>query len=136
MVTIDISYKGNLHCLAIHKPSGKEIETDAPIDNRGKGESFSPSDLLATSVGVGGMTIMGIVAMDEGFNIEGSKVRIEKYMSSDVPRRVVRLNVYFDMIGGIPQDKRTVLETSTKNNPVMKSIHTNINVNFSFNYMD
>ena len=82
------------------------------------------------------MTIMGIVAMDEGFNIEDSKVRIEKYMISDVPRRVVRLNVYFDMIGGIPQDKRTVLETSTKNNPVMKSIHTNINVNFSFNYMD
>ena len=76
MVTIDILYKGNLHCQAIHGPSGREIETDAPVDNRGKGESFSPSDLLASATGICGMTIMGIVAMDEGINIKGSKVSV------------------------------------------------------------
>ena len=136
MVTIDILYKGNLHCQAIHGPSGREIETDAPVDNRGKGESFSPSDLLASATGICGMTIMGIVTMDEGINIKGSKVRVEKFMSSDIPRRIVQLNVNFDMVEGIPIDKRTVLETSVKNSPVMRSIHPDINVNLSFNYMD
>ena len=135
MVTIDILYKGNLHCQAIHGPSGREIETDAPVDNRGKGESFSPSDLLASATGICGMTIMGIVAMDEGINIKDSKVRVEKFMSSDLPRRVVQLNLIFDMVEGIPIDKRTVLETSVENSPVMRSIHPDINVNLGFNYM-
>lgn len=136
MVTIDILYKGNLHCQATHGPSGNELETDAPVDNRGKGEGFSPTDLLATATGVCGMTIMGIVAMDEGINIKNSKVKVEKIMSSNTPRRVVQLNIVFDMVSTIHKDKRTILENSVENSPVMKSIHPDINVNLYFNYVD
>jgi len=136
MVTIDISYKGDLHCKAIHGPSETIIETDAPVDNHGKGESFSPSDLLATALGVCNMTIMGIIAMDEGINLKGSKVKVEKHMSTDSPRRIVQLNLSFDMATGIPKNKRILLETATGDSPVMKSIHPDIKVNLTFNYKD
>lgn len=136
MVEINVLYEGGLHCKATHEPSGVAIETDAPVDNHGKGESFSPTDLLSTSLGVCNMTIMGITANNEGINLKGSKIRIEKHMSNNLPRRVAKLVVQFDMVNGIPKNKRGLLESAAKNCPVAKSIHPDIQVEYSFNYND
>lgn len=110
MVEINTVYEGGLHCKAVHKPSGVTIETDAPVDNRGKGESFSPTDLLATSLAVCYLTTMGIAAEDREINMKGATCRIEKHMSSDAPRRVVKLVAEIIFPAGIPFDKRGILE--------------------------
>ena len=136
MVEINVLYEGDLHCKVSHRPSGVTIETDAPVDNHGKGESFSPTDLLATSLGVCNMTIMGIIAKDEGINLKGSKIRIEKHMSNNLPRRVAKLVVQFKMAQGISKNKRELLESAAKNCPVAKSIHPDIKVEYRFNYND
>lgn len=136
MVEINVLYEGDLHCKATHKPSGVAIETDAPVDNHGKGESFSPTDLLATSLGVCNLTTMEIIMRNEGINLRGSKIRIEKHMSNNLPRRVAKLVVQFDMAKGIPENKRVFLESAAKNCPVAKSIHPDIKVEYSFIYTD
>lgn len=94
MATIKTTYLGDLRTKNIHLQSGNELITDAPTDNRGKGESFSPTDLLATSLGNCIMTIMGIQAMDHGIDIVGTEVDITKIMA-DNPRRVAEVIVEF-----------------------------------------
>ena len=94
MVTIKTTYLGDLSTENIHVQSGAKIITDAPCDNRGKGQSFSPTDLLATSLGNCIMTIMGINAMDNGIDIVGTQLEITKIMASD-PRRVAEVVVEF-----------------------------------------
>lgn len=136
MIEINVLYEGDLHCKATHKPSGVIIETDAPVDNHGKGESFSPTDLLATSLSVCNMTIMGIIAKDKGINLEGSKIRIEKHMSDNLPRRIAKLVVQFEMAQGISKNIRALLESAAQNCPVAKSIHPDIKVEYKFNYND
>jgi putative redox protein len=91
LVRIDIEYEGDLHCRARHGPSGRELETDAPIDNHGRGESFSPTDLLATGLVTCMATTMGIVAKKHGWDLGGMTVSVEKIMSKDAPRRVAHL---------------------------------------------
>jgi putative redox protein len=92
LVRIDIGYDGDLHCHATHGPSGKRLETDAPVDNRGKGAAFSPTDLLATSLGTCMATTMGILALDRGYDLAGMSIVVEKLMTPP-PRRVARLVV-------------------------------------------
>lgn len=136
MVEINTTYSGGLHCKAVHKPSGVTIETDAPVDNRGKGESFSPTDLLAASLAVCYLTTMGIAAEDRGIDLKGATCRIEKHMSTDLPRRVVKLVAEIVFPAGIPFDKRGILEAVALHCPVSKSLSADIDVDLKLHFPD
>ena len=136
MVEIKTTYEGGLHCKAIHTPSGVILETDAPTDNRGKGENFSPTDLLATSLAVCYLTTMGIAAEDREINMTGATCRIEKHMSTDTPRRVVKLVAEIILPAGIPFDKRGILEAVALHCPVSKSLHPDIDVDLTLHFPD
>ena len=136
MVEINTVYEGGLHCKAVHKPSGVTIETDAPVDNRGKGESFSPPDLLATWLAVCYLTTMGIAAEDREINMKGATCRIEKHMSTDSPRRVVKLVAEIIFPAGIPFDKRGILEAVALHCPVSKSISADVDVDLKLHFPD
>ena len=99
METASIIYNGELRTTATHVRSGTVINTDAPVDNNGKGERFSPTDLVATALGSCMLTIMGIKARDKGWNIDGTKVSVEKIMGTD-PRRITGINIRFDFPAG------------------------------------
>src|SRR5512144_2353193 len=93
MIDIDVVYEGQLHCDATHRPSGAKLSTDAPVDNHGRGESFSPTDLVAAALGTCMATVMGILAKKKGWTIEGAAVRVEKSMTTTGPRRIAQLRV-------------------------------------------
>ena len=97
MPTSKIVYLGDLRTQATHLQSGVEIITDAPVDNNGKGEAFSPTDLVATALGSCAMTIMGIVAQRDEIDFRGSSIEINKIMSAETPRRIVEVQVLFKM---------------------------------------
>ena len=126
MVHIDITYSGSLRCEVQHGPSGAKILTDAPVDNHGKGESFSPTDLAAASLGACMLTIMGIAAEQHGVELGKVKVGVDKTMSSDSPRRIVKLEVAFAI--PLPPDfpKRKTLENAALACPVHHSLHPDI----------
>jgi len=136
MVEIKVTYDGDLHCTAVHGPSGKTLWTDAPVDNTGKGESFSPTDLAATALGTCYLTVMGIAAKQDGVNIDGSKARVEKHMSADKPRRIAKLVVDIEMAPNIPKAYRSKLEHIAINCPTAKSLSPEINVDLKFRYPD
>jgi uncharacterized OsmC-like protein len=132
MVSIDIVYEGGLHCLATHGPSGKTLTTDAPVDNKGRGESFSPTDLVATGLATCIATIMGMQADTLGIDIKGMTIHVEKIMSSDPPRRIVKLPVRIQM--PIPHDEKTavIMARAAKTCPAHHSIHPDIEVPVEF----
>lgn len=134
-MTSEIIYKGELRTVATHLQSQTIIETDAPTDNQGKGERFSPTDLLATSLGNCMLTIMGIKARDMNVNLEGTTVGITKIMKQD-PRRVGGMNVDFNFPDTLITDEkeRTILERAALTCPVAKSIHPDIEVNVNFGW--
>src|SRR4030095_453609 len=134
-MTSQIIYKGELRTEATHLQSGTVIETDAPTDNQGKGEKFSPSDLLATSLGNCMMTIMGIKARDMNIDLNHTKINISKIMKAD-PRRVGGINVEFHFPGGLQlNDKQqAILENAALTCPVAKSIHPDITLDVKFNW--
>ena len=123
MVHVDISYLGALRCEVEHGPSGAKVLTDAPVDNRGKGKSFSPTDLAAASLGACMATIMGIAAEQHGVALGDMKVGVDKVMSSDSPRRITKLEVAF--VIPLPPDhpKRKTLENAALACPVHHSLH-------------
>ena len=90
MVEIQVSYEGSLHCQAVHGPSGSTLATDAPLDNNGLGQSFSPTDLVATALGACMATVIGILAKRKEIAVEGMSVNVRKFMSEDLPRRIRR----------------------------------------------
>lgn len=122
MVNVSIQYTGDLHCAATHDPSQSRIATDAPLDNQGKGESFSPTDLVATALGSCMSTTMAIVAEKHGLDLKGMTVKVEKEMSKEGPRRIVRLpsEVHIPLSADCPQ--RVLLEQTALNCPVHKSL--------------
>ena len=126
MVKISIRYTGDLHCAATHGPSQTEISTDAPVDNKGKGASFSPTDLMATALGSCIATTMGIAAQDQGIDLAGMTVKVGKEMSKDAPRRIVALptEVHIPLPASTPQ--RALLEKTGLNCPVHKSLPPDI----------
>ena len=134
MVQIDATYEGDLRCSAVHGPSGTQLRTDAPVDNQGKGELFSPTDLLATALGTCMLTIMGIVARRDGLAIEGTTVRVTKEMTAQPPRRIARLSVTFNLPAPLTAGQRQKLEAAAHTCPVHKSIHPDIEVPVVFNY--
>ena len=122
MVNISIRYTGELHCNATHGPSKTEIATDAPADNKGKGESFSPTDLVATALASCIATTMAIAAQDHGIDLAGMTVNVDKEMSKDGPRRIAALptEVHIPLSPSTPQ--RALLEKAGTNCPVHKSL--------------
>lgn len=134
MATSKIIYNGGLRTTAIHLRSGNEIITDAPIDNKGKGEAFSPTDLLATSLGNCMLTIVGIAASEHGFNIDGTTCEITKIMAEN-PRRVVEIVANFQFPANNYSDKdKKIIERSANTCPVMYSLHPDIKKMVTFNY--
>jgi putative redox protein len=127
MVNISIRYDGDLHCSATHGPSDSKLETDAPTDNRGKGEAFSPTDLVATALGTCMSTTMGIKAEELGVDLRGMTVSVKKEMSKDGPRRIVGLpsEVHIPLPSDSPY--RETLEQTALNCPVHKSLPAEIN---------
>ena len=131
MVEIRVLYEGELHTRCTHGPSGSELETDAPKDNEGRGERFSPTDLLATAVGSCMLTTMGIVARRRGWPLEGARARVEKHMVTDPERRVGRVVVELEL-PALPEDARPILERAAYACPVKKSLHADVAVEVSF----
>jgi putative redox protein len=134
MVTIDIEYKGQLHCSAIHGPSKSEILTDAPVDIQGRGEAFSPTDLLAASLGTCMLTVMGMAAKKLGVALDGAAVSVEKHMSTNGPRRVSQLHLSFRLPVAISAEHRTALEHAAHTCPVHLSLHPDVAVELAFRY--
>lgn len=134
-MTSQIIYKGQLRTEATHLQSGTVIETDAPTDNQGKGEKFSPTDLLATSLGNCMMTIMGIKARDMQVDLTDTKIDITKIMKSD-PRRVGGIHVEFHFPEGLQlnEKQKAILENAALTCPVAKSIHPDIEMKVQFNW--
>src|SRR5213082_1034680 len=120
MVKVSVNYTGDLHCDAVHGPSKSKIATDAPTDNKGKGEAFSPTDLVATALGTCMTTTMGIKAQELGIDLRGMTVSVQKEMSKDAPRRIVGIpsEVHIPLLPDSPH--RAVLEQTALNCPVHK----------------
>jgi putative redox protein len=135
-VTIDVEYLGDLHCDAVHGPSGNRLATDAPIDNGGKGEAFSPTDLAATALGACLMTIMGLVAKRHGWDLTGSRVRVIKEMAAVPLRRIGALNVTITVPAGrvASASDRALLERAADTCPVRQSLHPDVKVSMVFEY--
>ncbi len=134
MATVQTTYLGDLRTECVHLQSGNKIITDAPVDNQGRGEAFSPTDLLATAYGSCVLTIMGMAARTHGFSIDGAEVQVTKIMGTD-PRRVVELVVEFTM----PHDnyspkERKILELTAKECPVYNSLHPDIKKTVTYKY--
>jgi putative redox protein len=127
MVNISIKYTGDLHCDAVHGPSKSKIATDAPTDNKGKGEAFSPTDLVATALGTCMSTTMGIKAAELGVDLRGMIVSVKKEMSKDAPRRIVGLPSEVHILLPENSPHREVLEQTALNCPVHKSLPPEIN---------
>ena len=128
MVHIDIDYQGKLRCEAVHQPSSAKIHTDAPVDNHGLGESFSPTDLVATALASCMATIMGIVADRNDVDLTGLKVGVDKSMSAAPPRRISQLAVKIEMPIAEDHPKAEMLKNGALACPVHKSLHPDIDI--------
>jgi len=131
MVRIEAPYDGDLRCTATHGPSGMQLVTDAPVDNKGKGESFSPTDLLATSMLTCVMTIVAIRADSRGIDVSGMNGNVEKSMAAN-PRRIAKLEVIVDLPSNLSMDDRAWLITEGCNCPVCVSVSESMEVDVTF----
>lgn len=138
MVDIYMRYEGGLRCSATHGPSSVLLATDAPRDNQGQGQSFSPTDLLATALGTCMLTTMGIVARRKRWNIDGIELRVTKEMTKSPPRRIERLTARFGIAsavaGELDADARAELEHAAETCPVALSLHDTVAVDVSFDW--
>ncbi len=134
-MTSSIVYKGSLRCEATHLQSGSVLETDAPTDNRGKGERFSPTDLLCVSLATCIVTTMGIKAMDMGIDLSNTKLEVTKHMLSE-PRRVGKVDIALFFHAGLQLDEKDkiILQRTGDNCPVMKSLHPDMKVSVTYNW--
>ena len=134
MATIETIYLGELSTEATHVKSGNRVLTDAPIDNQGKGDAFSPSDLLTASLGSCMLTIMGIAAREQNVNIDGTTCSMTKIMASE-PRKVSEIQLVFNMpANGFSDKQRLILERAAQTCPVAKSLHPELLQNVVFNW--
>ncbi len=134
MVEIKIDYEGQLRCVAEHMPSGNKVTSDAPVDNQGRGESFSPTDMVATALGTCIVTIMGIIADQREIDLKGLRLIVQKGMSVDLPRRIVRLELQIHVPVSENHPERKILEDAAQNCPVQHSIHPEIEVNIDWRW--
>ncbi|MBK9088325.1 MAG: OsmC family protein [Holophagales bacterium] len=135
-VDIDIVYTGDLHCEATHRPSGTKLVTDAPVDNGGKGEAFSPTDLCATSLGACLVTTMALVAQRHGIELAGTTVHVVKEMVADPRRRIgaLRTTVTFPAGLSVSDGDRALLEASARACPVTQSLGPLVEVPMEFRW--
>ncbi|HSZ58944.1 MAG TPA: OsmC family protein [Tepidisphaeraceae bacterium] len=132
MVQIDVAYKGQLRCTATHGPSGTSINTDAPKDNMGKGEAFSPTDLVATALATCMVTTMGISAQRHNINIEGTTATVGKEMTAVPVRRIARLTVQITVPTELSEDDRHRMRNAAMSCPVHKSLHPDVKIPVTF----
>ena len=132
MVTIDIQYQGDLRSEAVHQPSGTRLATDAPKDNQGKGESFSPTDLVATALGTCMLTVMGIAAKSMNVDLKGTKVTVQKEMVADPLRRISKLAVKISVPVKVTEEQKLKLERAAHTCPVHKSLHPMVDIPVDF----
>jgi uncharacterized OsmC-like protein len=136
MVEFTITYQGTLHCDATHGPSGTQIATDAPADNLGRGESFSPTDLTCTSLGTCMVTTMGIFAARTGFDFPaGVTLTVRKIMTAEPPRRIARIEVDFELPLPPNHPHRADLERVALNCPVALSLHPDVEKPTTFRWI-
>ena len=132
MATVSAKYLGDLRVECLHNQSGTKIITDAPTDNQGKGEAFSPTDLCATALGACAMTIIGIYGKNHGVDVTGMEMEITKTMSSD-PRRIGKIEVTFKMPDREYSAKdKAVIERCTQSCPVHHTLHPDVEQVFTF----
>lgn len=134
MIKIQMEYEGDLHCRASHDPSGNELSTDAPKDNQGRGESFSPTDLVATALGTCMLTIMGILARTLDIDIAGATASVEKEMTATPPRRIQRLTVNIHVPYALAEEDREKFVRAAHTCPVHKSLHPDIEIPVRFTW--
>jgi len=134
MVKITGEYQGDLHCLALHEPSGSALNTDAPKDNQGRGEAFSPTDLTATSLATCMATTMAIVGRKHGIELRGLKFEVTKEMSTDAPRRIVRLAAQVWLPIARTDEAAQLLENAARNCPVNQSLNPAIDRPMTFHW--
>lgn len=136
MVEVQVIYEGGLHCAATHLPSGNTLVTDAPLDNNGLGQAFSPTDLVATALGACMATVIGIVARRKELPVEGMSVTVRKHMSEDLPRRISRLELDLAMPLPASHPDRGLLENTARGCPVHHSLHPDIEVVMNWTWQD
>ena len=134
-MTASIVYKGDLRCECTHLQSGTVIETDAPTDNRGKGERFSPTDTLCVALATCVVTTMGIKANDMGIDLANTSIAVTKHMLAD-PRRIGKVDVILSFPSSLQVDEkdRIILQRIGDNCPVMKSLHPDMEVNVEYRW--
>lgn len=135
MVKAIATYQGEKHCEVVHGPSQSHIETDAPVDNNGKGERFSPTDLMAAALSTCTLTVMSIVAERDGVNLKGATAEVEKHMVTN-PRRIGKLLTKITFPPGIPKEYRRKLENTAHTCPVHESLREDIEAPIEFIYPD
>lgn len=128
MVEIQVQYNGDLRCTATHGPSGSTLSTDAPTDNLGKGELFSPTDLVATALATCVVTTMGIVAKRKNFDFSRASARVEKHMVADPVRRIGELKLFLRIPGNWTEDQKKMLTHTANACPVKNSLHPDTKV--------
>ncbi len=133
MTQITSSYSGQLRCASVHGPSGSVLETDAPTDNQGQGERFSPTDLVATALTTCILTIMGIVAERHEWGLEGCTARVEKVMTSEAPRKIANLEVWIELPAHLDAKARKLLQKAGESCPVKVSLEGAIPMEFHWN---
>lgn len=134
MVAILIEYLGDLHCNAVHGPSGATLDTDAPKDNHGRGESFSPTDLVATALGSCILSIMGIAAKRMDVDLTGATASVQKEMATDPVRRIAQLGVKIRIPGHVSGANQKKLEKAAMSCPVHKSLHPDMRMPIEFDW--
>ena len=134
MVAIQLEHQGDLHCKAVHGPSGSELDTDAPRDNQGKAETFSPTDLVATALGSCMLTVMGIMARTLNIDIAGATATVEKEMSTAPPRMIASLAVRIHVPHSLSPENKQKLERAAHTCPVHKSLHPDVKSPITFTW--
>ncbi len=136
METYKITYNGELRTEIAHQRSGKTITTDAPVDNKGKGEYFSPTDMVSSALCSCIFTIMGIKAKENGFNIEGATATAKKIMRND-PRRIDEVQIEYDFSKhNLTDEQKQILKQLVHASPVPRSLHPDIKQNISLKFKD
>ena len=132
MTKVKCSYLGDLNCEAIHLQSGSRIKTDAPLDHCGKGENFSPTDLLATSLGTCLLTIMAIKAKSKGWELEGIYLNIEKFMTKNMERKIKELKIDIYLPENTSNEIFCFLKEASKDCPVTRNLSQEMTINVSW----
>ena len=132
-MTSKVTYLGDLRTSSIHLQSGSEIVSDAPVDNNGKGEAFSPTDTVANALASCMMTVMGIKARDMNVDFKGSTAAVTKIMNAE-PRRIGAIEIVFDMQGVLESKDKTILERTAMTCPVFLSLNADIEKRITFNW--